>query len=192
MTRSARTRVLVGIALTGAVALLGLTGCDRLGSSNESVEADLTNLSWDGQALKAMGFTTEDVTLTDNQTPDPNKSDDRRESRHKRLRFAFSHTLHAEGVVQTDEGVKTVVVQRGTVTAASTTSITVKSSDGYTLTWTVVDATKVIVNRAKSEISAVSVGAEVGVAGSKEGDAVHARLVVCRSRSSACSTPAHR
>ena len=30
--------------------------------------------------------------------------------------------------MQTDEGLKTVVVQRGTVTAASATSITVKSS----------------------------------------------------------------
>ena len=41
-----------------------------------------------------------------------------------------------------------------------------------------VDSTTVIVNRAKSEISAVTVGAEVGVAGSKEGDATNARLIV--------------
>ena len=80
--------------------------------------------------------------------------------------------------MQTDEGLKTVVVQRGTITAASPNSITVKSSDGYTVTWTVVDTTKVIVNRARSEISAVAVGAEVGVAGSKEGDATTARLIV--------------
>jgi hypothetical protein len=176
MTRSARTRVLVGIVLTGAIALLGLSGCGRPGS--DSVDADLTDITWDGQALQAIGFATDEVTLADDETKDPTRGDDRRERRHKRLHFAFRHTLHAEGVVQTDEGLKTVVVQRGTVTAASPTSITVKSSDGYTVTWTVVDTTKVIVNRARSEISAVAVGAEVGVAGSKEGDATTARLIV--------------
>ena len=118
------------------------------------------------------------MTLADDETKDPAGADDRRERRHKRLHFAFRHTLHAEGVVQTDEGLKTVVVQRGTVTAASTTSITVKSTDGYIVTWTVVDSTTVIVNRAKSEIGEVSVGTEVGVAGSKEGDAINARLIV--------------
>ncbi len=178
MTRSARTRVLVAILLTGAIALLGLSGCGRLGSTDESVDAELTDVTWDGQALQAIGFATEDVTVADDENKDRTRAADRRELRHKRLHFAFRHTLHAEGVVQTDEGLKTVVVQRGTVTAASATSITVKSSDGYTVTWTVVDATTVIVNRVKSEISAVSVGAEVGVAGSKEGDATNARLIV--------------
>ena len=178
MTRSARTRVLVGIALTGAIAVLGLSGCGRVGPGTESVDTELTDVTWDGQALQAIGFTTEDVTTAGAETSEPTRADDRRERRHKRLHFAFRHTLHAEGVVQTDEGLKTVVVQRGTVTAASTTSLTVKSSDGYTVTWTVADSTKVIVNRAKSEISQVVVGSEVGVAGSKEGDATNARLVV--------------
>ena len=178
MTRSARTRFLVGIALTGAVALLGLSGCGRPGTTDESANSGLTDVTWDGQALQAIGFTTEQVTLADDETKDPTRADDRRERRHKRLHFAFRHTLHAEGVVQTDEGLKTVVVQRGTVTAASATSITVKSSDEYTVTWTVVDSTTVIVNRVKSEISAVTVGAEVGVAGSKEGGATNARLIV--------------
>ena len=36
-----------------------------------------------------------------------------RRARHPRLRFAFRHTLHGEAVVQTPEGTKTVVVQRG-------------------------------------------------------------------------------
>ena len=82
------------------------------------------------------------------------------------------------GVMSALEGLKTVVAQRGTVTAASPSSITVKSSDGYTITWTVVDTTQVIANRAKAEISVVSVGADVGVAGSREGDVTNARLVV--------------
>jgi hypothetical protein len=81
-------------------------------------------------------------------------------------------------VVQTEDGLKTVVVQRGTVTAASSTSITVKSTDGFTLTWNVGDSTTVIVQRVKADIGAVTVGAEVGVAGSKEGDATNARLIV--------------
>jgi hypothetical protein len=179
MTRSARTRALVGIVLTGAIALLGLAGCDRLGGATETSDAELTDVSWDGQALQAIGYTSEDVTtISDDETPDGRKADDRRERRHKRLHFAFRHTLHAEGVVQTEDGLKTVVVQRGTVTAASSTSITVKSTDGFTLTWNVGDSTTVIVQRVKADIGAVTVGAEVGVAGSKEGDATNARLIV--------------
>jgi hypothetical protein len=178
MTRFAR--LFVGVALTGAIALVGATGCGRFGTGTESVDTDLTDVAWDGQALQAIGYTTEDVTLASAETPAPtaNPGKDRRELRHKRLRFAFRNTLHAEAVVQTDEGTKTVVAQRGTVTAVNGTSLTVKSSDGFTLTWVIGDQTTVIVKRVKAQIGEVTVGAEVGVAGAKDGDATNARLVV--------------
>ena len=37
--------------------------------------------------------------------------------------------------VQTDDATLTVVAQRGVVTAIDATSVTVKSTDGFTLTW---------------------------------------------------------
>jgi ABC-type transport system substrate-binding protein len=179
MTRFARARLLVGVVLAGAIAILGLTACGPSGSNAESVDADLTDIAWDGQALQAIGYTTEDVTLSDPQAaPTATPGQDRRELRHKRLRYAFRNTLHAEAVVQTDEGTKTVVAQRGTVTAVNGTSITVKSTDGFTLTWTISDKTTVIVKRVKGQIGDVSVGTQVGVAGAKDGNATNARLVV--------------
>lgn len=168
-----RTRLVVGVVLTGAVALLGLTGCGRLGAG--SSDTDSTEVTWDGQALQAIGYSTDDVALAG---VDPQPSAGAHRARHPRLRYAFRNTLHAEAVVQTDEGTKTVVAQRGTVTAVDAGSVTVKSSDGFTLTWKVGDQAKVIVNRTKSDLSAITVGAEVGVAGAKDGETTNARLVV--------------
>jgi len=80
--------------------------------------------------------------------------------------------------VKTEDGTKTVVVQRGSVTAVDATSVTVKSTDGFTLTWKVGDPIKVVANKAKADMSAVTVGAEVGVAGAKDGGTTTARLIV--------------
>ena len=173
MTRSARA--LAGIVLTGAVVLLGATGCGRLGSAD-----DTTDVTWDGQALQAIGYTTEDVTAPADPAPaDTGQAGGQRRPGHARLRFAFNHrTLHAEAVVKTEDGTKTVVVQRGSVTAVDATSVTVKSTDGFTLTWKVGDPIKVVANKAKADMSAVTVGAEVGVAGAKDGGTTTARLIV--------------
>jgi hypothetical protein len=184
MTRSARPRLLVGVVLTGAIALLGLTGCGRFGSGTETTDTEMTDVAREGQALQAIGYSTEDVALASDPTAaatatgGPSDRADRRELRHKRLRIVFRNTLHGEAVVQTDEGTKTVVVQRGTVTAVSGTSITVKSTDGFTLNWNVGASTTVIVKRVKAQIGDVAVGTDVGIAGSKDGDATNARLVV--------------
>jgi hypothetical protein len=169
-------RLVVGVVLTGAVALLGLTGCGRLGAG--ASDTDSTDVTWDGQALQAIGYTTEDVApAAADPAPTAGQGQGPR-ARHPRLRYAFRNTLHAEAVVQTEEGTKTVVAQRGTVTAIDATSVTVKSSDGFTLTWKIGDQSKVVVNRAKAEFSAVTVGTEVGVAGAKDGDTATVRLLV--------------
>jgi hypothetical protein len=182
MKRSARARLVVGVVLTGAIALLGLTGCGRLGIGAGSGSGDTSDVSWDGQALQAIGFTTDDVTLAaDNtSTPAPSHPAAKNGARHRLLKFAFANgrTLHAEGVVQTDEGTKTVVIQRGQVTAVDANSVTVKSSDGFTLTWQAGSQLKVIVNRAASQLSSVTVGETVGVAGTKDNGTTTARLLV--------------
>jgi hypothetical protein len=189
MKRSARARLVVGVVLTGAIALLGLTGCGRLGigAGSSSGDTDTSDVSWDGQALQAIGFSTDDVTLAADDTPTPAPSHPaakngaaKNGARHRLLRFAFANgrTLHAEGVVQTDEGTKTVVIQRGQVTAVDANSVTVKSTDGFTLTWQAGSQLKVIVNRAASQLSSITVGETVGVAGTKDNGTTTARLLV--------------
>jgi hypothetical protein len=179
MTRAARMRLTIGLAF--GAALLALTGCGQAAGGG----ATDSTLDWAGQALESIGFSTTDV--TDPATATPSPSPDGRKApnkprivaRHKLIRFAFGgKALHGEAVVQTDEGTKTVVVQRGTVTAADATSVTVKSSDGFTLTWTFGDPVKIIKDRAQASPAVLTVGTTVGVAGERTGSTTTARLVV--------------
>src|SRR5262249_46705239 len=99
--------------------------------------------------------------------------------RHRLLKFGFGKRIeHGEATVQTDEGTKGVVVQRGAVTAITATSGTVKSADGYTLTWTFADKFVAIKDQAKIDPSSVAVGTNVGVAGARNGNETDARLLV--------------
>lgn len=75
------------------------------------------------------------------------------------------HAVH--GVIVTD-GKKGYVTHDGvvgTVTAVSSTSISVKASDGFAQTFTVNSDTKVRVDKTKSSIANIKVGAKVGVVG---------------------------
>ena len=173
MKTSARARTVASIALVGLIALTGLAGCARLHPSTGTT--DSSDLTWDGQALQSLGFDTSDLTATATSGSTATTAP---RARHPRLRFAFQHALHGEATVQTDEGLKTVVVQRGMVTAVDSSSVTVKSADAYTLTWTLGPNSVVVVNRARSQISAVQVGTAVGVAGSRDGDTVTVRRLV--------------
>ena len=164
---------IASIVLIAAVALTGLAGCGRL--RDRVAGSDSSDLSWDGQALQSLGFDTADL-AADGTTADGTTAAPR--PRHPRLRFVFQHALHGEATVQTDEGTKTVVAQRGTVTAVDATSVTVQSSDGFTLTWVSSDRSVVVVNRARAQLSDVSVGTKVGVAGTRDGDTVTFRLLV--------------
>jgi hypothetical protein len=91
-----------------------------------------------------------------------------------------ANTLHGEVVVQTKAGPKTIVVQRGEVTAVAGDEVTVKSSDGFTLTWTYGEKVRIVQNRKPAEKSAVKTGGQIGVAGVKDGDTSRARLVVLK------------
>ena len=94
MTRS-RTRA-GRVVLTGAVALLG---ADRLRPVRvaQRPTTDTTDLTWDGQALQAIGFTTEDVTQTPpTRRRPPRQAGDRRPGT-SRLRFAFSQHAARRG-----------------------------------------------------------------------------------------------
>jgi hypothetical protein len=183
----------MGVALTVAVGLLGLAGCARDEGSGTVTDEAMTELSWEAQALESIGFAPADLAPAGLAVADPaptvsagpDRKGERHDGirRHKRLRFAFGRNLlHGEAVVQTTEGVKTVVVQRGTITAIDASSVTVKSADGYTLTWTFGDPVHVVEHRTSVQPSELAVGATVGVAGAKNGDQTTARLIVVPGR----------
>ena len=74
----------------------------------------------------------------------------------------LSGVVHGQVVVvKPDGGYQTIDMQRGKVTAVSPISITVQSTDGYTVTYTV--ATSTIVDAQRDGIGSVKVGNQVSL-----------------------------
>ncbi len=86
--------------------------------------------------------------------------------------------LHGEETVQQGTTVKTIDQQSGTVTAVSSTSITVKSTDGFVATYVVNSSTAVGKSGSKSTIAAVKVGDTVRIEGDKVGSTVTATRIM--------------
>ncbi|GAA4211055.1 hypothetical protein [Actinocatenispora rupis] len=157
----------------GAVGLVGLAGC--------GASAAGTTGSAEDQAIHALG-------ISDTGQPQPSgsatpKSPDNRshdgKHRHPRLnRYLLRHTLHGDVTVRTKKGPVDVAVQRGEVTSVSATSMTVRSSDGFSETWTLTGGTKVRADRKAASRSAITKGEQIGVAGRQSGNTDTARLVV--------------
>ncbi|GAA2193967.1 hypothetical protein [Micromonospora lupini] len=185
-------------ALFAAVAL-GVSGCGAAEVASQPARDAAVEVAAamgvEGQALTAMGFDATDLdvqTVAAPATPAPGASptakdkdkDKQKRGEEWRMRHQArvqlrKNTLHGEAVVQTkDNGTQTVAVQRGEVTAIDGDSMTVKSTDGFTMTWTFGDDLRVVERRATVQPSEVKVGAKVGVAGAKDGDKGVARLVL--------------
>jgi hypothetical protein len=80
-----------------------------------------------------------------------------------------------------DGGFRTVHVQRGTLTVVSGTSVTVRSGDGFSETWTLDAGTVIRKNRQKVSASALKVGDEIRiVVGPESGGKVTAERLVVR------------
>jgi hypothetical protein len=169
-----RTRTALTLTTLGLAGLLGLTACGiGAGQAPAAAAADVAD---EAVALQAVGLET-----GLEATPAPSASDDaKKDRRHAVRKYLRKNTLHGEATVQGKDGVKTIVVQRGTVTAVSGDQVSVKSSDGFALTWTLGDKVRVVQDKKKVEASAVKTGAEIGLAGAKDGDATTARLIVVR------------
>jgi hypothetical protein len=171
-----RTRIALTICTLGLAGLLGLTGCGA-GTTTAATQAaaDVTD---EATALQAVGFNTglaADPSPSASTAPDPaTPRKDRRMAIRKYLR---RNTLHGDITVQGKDGVKTIVVQRGTVTAVTSTGVSVKSTDGFALTWTFGDKLRLVQDRKAVPTSALKTGQEVGVAGTRDGDATKARLI---------------
>ncbi|MEV5576658.1 hypothetical protein AB0L06_42095 [Spirillospora sp. NPDC052269] len=79
--------------------------------------------------------------------------------------------VHGEATVQAKNNTfKVVDWQRGQVTGKTGATLTVKSADGVTWTWTVDAKTRVVKSRAKSTLNAVANGDQVVVFGARSGD----------------------
>jgi hypothetical protein len=158
----------------GLAGLLSLTACgggpaaDAVDGSDVAAAADFSDEVF---ALQAAGL----ETGLEAAAPAPSAAS--RDGKAAR-KFLRKNTLHGEMTVQGKDSVRTVVVQRGTVSAVDAATFSVKSSDGFTLTWTLGDKVKVVQDKEVVEAGAVKVGAAVGVAGAKDGSATTARLVV--------------
>ncbi len=178
-----RIRLALGAVAVAVVGVLGLAACGSAGNTATGSAVNDSDVSAEAQVLAAMGFDPADVAAAQvdpapSATPSRGPKGDRG---HKRLPgrvWLGKNVLHGEAVVETDNGTKTIDVQRGTVTAINDKTVTVKSSDGFTLTWTFGNPIRVVERRTTVQPSAIAVGTEIGLAGTKEGSTVTARLIV--------------
>jgi hypothetical protein len=86
--------------------------------------------------------------------------------------------LHGEVTVQTQEGVKTIVMARGEVTALSDDAITVKSSDGVETSFGINGDTRYGFRNETAPTAELKVGEDAFVAGEKSGDRAVAKRVI--------------
>ncbi|MGC4777961.1 hypothetical protein [Micromonospora chalcea] len=187
----ARQRIVTGATALLAAAALGLAWC---GASRPGAEPDRAvevsaALGVEGQALAALGLDAGDLDVEPVAAPastgtpqaGPDGKGERAEGnkRHRARVLLRRNTLHGEAVVRTrDGGTRTVAVQRGEVTAIDERSMTVKSTDGFTATWTFGDKLRVVERRTAIRSNDIKIGTTVAVAGAKDGGGNVARLVV--------------
>jgi hypothetical protein len=171
-----RTRIALTLTTLGLAGLLGLTGCGLTPHTVAGRAAAAADISDEADALQAVGLETGLAT-----DPSPSASTGaapRAEHRKAIRKYLRKNTLHGEVTVTAKDGVKTIVVQRGAVTAVTATGVSVKSSDGYALTWTFGDKLRIAQNRKTVQASALKTGGQIGVAGTRSGTADSARLIV--------------
>lgn len=174
MTRTRIALTLTTLSLTG---LLGLTACGVGVGPTSAPAAVAADVADEAYALTAVGMSTG---LQADPAPSASDRETFGERRRAARKFLRKNTLHGEITVQGKDGVKTVVVQRGTVTAVDATGVSVKSTDGFTQTWTFGDPLRVMQDRKAADVAAIKTGAEIGVAGKKEGDKSVARLIAIK------------
>ena len=158
----------------GALAAVGLTGVAACGPG-ATPSGSAAPLTVEEQALTDLGYDVAEVLPAATPSGEPGG---RPGKPYAHRRHLGKRILHGEFVVSTDDGTKTILVQRGTVTAVGDDSMTVKSADGYSLTWTFGDKLRVIEKRKTVNGDALKVGDKVGAVGGKSGAGGEARLIL--------------
>jgi uncharacterized iron-regulated membrane protein len=90
----------------------------------------------------------------------------------KKVRPVLRRLSHGQITVRTKAGFRTVLIQRGQITADSGNKVTVKSGDSYTYTYTTDSHTKVRVDKQKSSADKLATGDRVAVISGTNGTAV--------------------
>ena len=87
--------------------------------------------------------------------------------------------LHGEFTVRNGtRGFREIAFERGTITAVSSKTVTVRAADGTTWTWTLMSNTVVRKDRARSSAANLAAGDPVFVGGPEQGQARGARLII--------------
>jgi len=89
----------------------------------------------------------------------------------------LGRVVHGEFTVHTTTGDKVMDVQRGVVTAINATSVTVKSTDGYSATYTIDPTTKVYKAKMTAAAAQIATNDEVKVQATKTSAAVTAQHI---------------
>lgn len=129
----------------------------------------------DPYTAAALDVASGNIASASDPTPSPSPSGGSNGSSRAKRQF-----LHGERVVKDKDGkIITIDGQRGAVTAASATSLTVKSDDGTSWTWTITKDTKVRGTDLKTEpATSIKVGDTVAVGGQRTGNTRTARAVI--------------
>lgn len=180
-----RTRLgaTIATATIGVLGVLGMAACDPSTAATASMTPDATALTAlgfsDGDVTTAADGTPADATATTPATPGAKGHPAARRLRRLLIRRGLGqHIEHGVVTISTKNGDQTIAVQRGTVTAITDTTVTVKSADGFTLTWTFGSPIRVIEHRTTVQPKDVTVGETIGVAGLQSGSTETARLIV--------------
>lgn len=141
-----------------------------------------------GVAVAALAAGGTAVALADTTTPAPpaTPAPAAKHHGHDLLRRA----LHGEVVLHAKTGDRTVDAQRGVVTAANTTSVTVRSTDGFSQTYTFTPTSKVRRQKAASSPSAVAVNDRVVVVAQRTPQGLDVTRLADAGPAPAPSTPA--
>jgi hypothetical protein len=179
-----RIGLVVATTAAGLAGFLALSACGTPATGSEIVQVASVSEA-EGDVLANLGVPDAELAAAPADDPapaataSPASPASRDGHRARRARALLRHnTLHGEATVRTKDGVKTLVGQRGTVTAVDGDSVTVKSTDGFTQTWKFGEKLRVVDNRAKADKSKVVVGKAVAVAGHKDGSTATAGLIV--------------
>ena len=158
-----KLRIALATAALGVVALLGVSACGQLGTRPPAPPRPTCRRR--RPRWRRSASPTQDLVPAADTTPSPDATgtpapaasrSSRDEAppanppllRRLTVRRALARNVeHGEMVVKTKDGDKTIDVQRGTVTAITATTVTVKSTDGFTETWTFGNPIHVIEHR---------------------------------------------
>jgi hypothetical protein len=91
----------------------------------------------------------------------------------------MARALHGEVILAGEEH-RVIVFQRGTVEKASSTSVTVKSNDGFVDTYLLSDDTKIREDREDATVSDIDTSDRVLVVATKDDSTLNARRVIVR------------